>query len=291
MANNFSLAQLAGGFSPRQIANDRRQQEQQNALLRVLQEQQVSQNKEALRGQQLQNTQRAREMADYGKQKPMDPYKQAQIENLKQQMELRKQQAGAPKPMSDLQEKMSYEIGVNFHDMTPEQRKQAYDSVVSRGKAPTEADKINLDLKRAQLENINSERAAGEQSRKDSAAILEDAYRITDSLLSEDRRNDVNAAVGTVDSMLPTFSPSVKDVENEVETLKKMLAKDNLGLLSGVMSDSDIKFITDIATGELQLDGSQEKFVTTLEKIKSKLGAKLGKGDDLFNQADSIING
>lgn len=71
MANLFSLSQLAGGFDPRAIANQRRQAEQENALAKILGEQQVQRNDAALRGIQLDNTEKARRMS----QKPSNTFK------------------------------------------------------------------------------------------------------------------------------------------------------------------------------------------------------------------------
>mgnify|MGYP000392110138 CR=1 FL=1 len=60
MVSQFSLQQLAGGISPGKIANQRREQEAQNALLKILQQQGIQQNQAGLRGIQLDNEVRQR---------------------------------------------------------------------------------------------------------------------------------------------------------------------------------------------------------------------------------------
>ncbi len=74
MADLFSRQLLAQGFSPKRVADARRLQQEQNALAQILNQQQIDQNKANLRATRLDNTQRARQMA----QKPSNTFETIQ---------------------------------------------------------------------------------------------------------------------------------------------------------------------------------------------------------------------
>mgnify|MGYP000551270855 CR=1 FL=1 len=159
---SFQDRRAQGG--PQDVANRRRKEQQENALAQLLNQQNVDQNNANLRGTQLQNTQRAREMArqpqnkferltgqdgyqyqvetgpngrqigvptriDGLGQSAPDPYKRAQTANIQSQIAERARLANAPKALSPLQLKIELEGGKPYAEMTGQERKAAFQKV------------------------------------------------------------------------------------------------------------------------------------------------------------------
>lgn len=73
--------------------------------------------------------------------------------------------------------------------------------------------------------------------------------------------------------MLPTVSDSTSEVENKLNQLRSILTAENLGLMTGVLSETDLKVISDIAGGGLSLKRSDSGLKSELSRL-----AGLNKG-------------
>ena len=92
----------------------------------------------------------------------------------------------------------------------------------------------------------------------------------------------VRANRGGFSSALPNFSNSAVDAEADLTTLSNLLTTENLGLLKGVLSDTDMKVLASIGSGELQ--GSDKKALAALRKMRTALGSQVVKGRQLQQQ-------
>ena len=77
-----------------------------------------------------------------------------------------------------------------------------------------------------------------------------------------------------------TIFPNVKnasvDAEADLTTLSNLLTTENLGLLKGVLSDTDMKVLASIGSGEIQ--GSDKKSIAAIRRMQTALGSKLAAG-------------
>lgn len=85
----------------------------------------------------------------------------------------------------------------------------------------------------------------------------------------------INAAVGPISSRIPTVRGSTADFEAQFNSLKSLLTLENMGIMKGVLSDSDMKVLQQASTA-LNLGMSQQGFKQELEKVKGVLEGKLG---------------
>lgn len=85
----------------------------------------------------------------------------------------------------------------------------------------------------------------------------------------------MKAAVGPVSSRIPTVRGATADFESQFNSLKSLLTLENMGIMKGVLSDSDMKVLQQASTA-LNLGMSQSGFKQELEKVKGVLEGKLG---------------
>jgi hypothetical protein len=91
----------------------------------------------------------------------------------------------------------------------------------------------------------------------------------------------MNNAFGVLDSKLPTFRQSTADAEVLRNTLQSLLTLDNMGLMKGVLSDSDMKVIQQASTtlantaGDAAAAAELDRLIPILERAS---GAGAGAG-------------
>lgn len=125
------------------------------------------------------------------------------------------------------------------------------------------------------------EKLAAEEEKVKQFTFLEETKEIVDRLLTPAGREAVESAAGPIGSLVPTIRDATADAEIDIETIKSRLTKDNLGLLKGVISDSDIRFLGRIAAGGLDLSGSDEGVIRELSRIQANIGAAVNTlGED-----------
>jgi hypothetical protein len=88
-----------------------------------------------------------------------------------------------------------------------------------------------------------------------------------------------NKITGTVDSMTPTLVGDSQDLVNRANQLQTLLTADNLKLMTGVLTDKDIAFLTQIGSGlnvtKNGINGSEDGARKTLSDITGRLNQKI----------------
>jgi len=121
-------------------------------------------------------------------------------------------------------------------------------------------------------------KAAGkvrEEQRRDKKAqgFQTRAIELLDSILGNDELDDVLGSVeGAIDFRL---QDSEAELIADIEEAGNILTADNLSLMSGVLSESDIKILKNLAGGGLIRTRSLERFTSDVGKIREKLASQL----------------
>lgn len=98
------------------------------------------------------------------------------------------------------------------------------------------------------------------------------AYEVANRLLQNE--SGVKANRGGISTMIPNVSDSSINAAADLDTLASLLTTENLGLLKGVLSDTDMKVLKDIGAGGLK--GADAQVLKNLESIRDKLGGQIG---------------
>ena len=85
--------------------------------------------------------------------------------------------------------------------------------------------------------------------------------------------------VGPISSKLPTLRGASADFEQNYNALKSLLTLENMGVMKGVLSDSDIKIIQN-ASANLSLGQSEAGFRDELDRIQAILQNRLSGGSN-----------
>lgn len=113
-----------------------------------------------------------------------------------------------------------------------------------------------------------------EQKEQKQKTMRETAQRLLSDLLSNE--GAVRNVVGTFDSKTPTIVPSSADAETKINQLRSILTAENLGLMTGVLSETDLKVIADIAGGGLVTNRSDDGFIDELKRLQQAFGGSPG---------------
>ena len=159
--------------------------------------------------------------------------------------------------------------------------------------AKTEAEISNLNMK---LQENQQKQQDVQQQKQMSLGYAAEASTLAREIASDDSLGNIT---GSISSRIPTFQDSSQDLINKASRLQSLLTQDNLKLMSGVLTDRDITFLGNIASGlnitENGIKGSTEGVKKRLNEIASKLDAKLSASgyqppqqqlsdDDLINK-------
>lgn len=287
----FLMNRLNQSKSPMEIAQERRETQKRNALADILNQQQIDQNNAVLRGTQLENTARARKMA----KGPQNQFKTIQgRDGNSYQVEVAPngQLVGQPKMVEGLgqaQRKndisklpsgaerfLPPEIIVNPNSVDAVTfNKLAVDAVRKNKANPVvdPMDELNRQLKAAQVAEKQGKVREIEDQQEKAAALKDQVVSLAKELQSH---KGLDRSVGTLQGsglgQMVTMSGDSQDFINKHNRLKSLLTAENLGIMSGVLSESDLKVISDIAGGSLQLRGSEEAYRAELAKLTGEEG-------------------
>jgi hypothetical protein len=201
-------------------------------------------------------------------QEPMTAFQQASTSLRQQELEFNKQQ-----------KKLDFEM-------------KALEAKLKREGNELEKQKIQADIdnKKADLAAKQEEQKAIQKKKESGNLMLADAYSTVKAILSDEQFPDV---VGTFDASVlsPTAVPESQDLINKATRLQSLLTVDNLGMMSGVLTDKDIQFLTNIGSGlnitENGIKGSEEGVRARLNEIMKTIErAAKAKGVDL----DALTN-
>lgn len=134
---------------------------------------------------------------------------------------------------------------------------------------------LKLQEKQQKLDQTRQELGAKQEG---TIANMTEAARLATELVDDPALSN---AVGTVSTMAPTLSGTTQDVINKANRLQSLLTVDNLKLMSGVLTDRDIAFLTNVASGlnvtEGGIKGSEKEVKRRLGEISTKMSEKLSK--------------
>ena len=296
MADLFSRQLLAQGFSPKRVADARRLQQEQNALAQILNQQQIDQNKANLRATQLDNTQRAREMA----QKPgLTPYQAAQLKQRKAEFDFKKQQAQQPK-MSESKKALIQFLPPELQ-VDPTQATNQ-DFVMAAIKRAEEAAKPSLAERKFEYEKKNPKtpKRSAQQS---------NAEGFYDRMISANSEIDrvvagADGEIGTADDYSPiTFGEAVSSVTNATASneyqryrqaaenwIRANLRKESGAVIGPEEMQAEFENYFPVFGDKPGVIAQKARNRKVTEEAMRK-AAGVNQNIDIFNQADAILNG
>ena len=102
--------------------------------------------------------------------------------------------------------------------------------------------------------------------------------KAVEALTRLDKNKSAVAAVsGPVSRMIPTFRNSSADAEADIEYVKNLMTTENLGLLKGVLSDTDMRVLASIGAGELS--GSDDRVQGSISRMLSALSGQVQRAE------------
>ena len=124
---------------------------------------------------------------------------------------------------------------------------------------------------RAQTEAEQKTQSAANQQQMENDEALR-AFALTELLISNP---NLKSAVGSIQGQyIPSLRAGTVDAEVKLEELKNLLTMGNLGRMTGVLSESDIKLIASAASG-LDIRMSDAAVLSKLNEIRSRLEMRL----------------
>ena len=314
MSSELSKLMLARGFDLKQNVKDRRDADSNQKLAQLLQQGKINQNQaqteyynKQSRGQQLQNTQLARNMAlgpqnTFGLSKGGD----GNIYKVEYDPQGNPMNSALFEGMGNAQPKALKIPASLFSHLTPEQ--QGNPSLVTSANLVAAARAKNeFDNRPDPMAEINQRQ--GEQSfdlgqekireadvkNKKGRQLGEKAKSLASELLNHpglDR--SVGALQGSVVGQFLTGSDESSNFMNKHNQLKSILTAENLDMMTGVLSETDIKILSDIAGGGLQLKGGEKAYRDELISMGGVLDNPLpagskDNGDGTFTLPNGMI--
>ena len=268
------------GPSMRDIANQRKEQ-QRNAIAQIL----SNQNQQIVnRRNQLANTKTAMDIADRRKSQyqqvvgadgrtyvqEIDPITNRPKSQVPIDVFLQPKQGAAsqtpifnPRKLSEAKQRLVkyLPIGVDPYEATDAQYVEARKNMLEE-KLQTNPTYVRYQEQKAETE---AEKQADEEKAREFAS---ETFDVAERLLNSP---GLKAAVGPIQGRILSTDKDTVDFEIDLETLISRLTKENLGIMKGVLSDNDIKILTNIGAGELKLIGSEQKMKDGLKRVMNKL--------------------
>ncbi|QHE96871.1 hypothetical protein LCG56_26975 [Pseudomonas cannabina pv. alisalensis] len=154
------------------------------------------------------------------------------------------------------------------------------DARASDAKAKNLAGGLDGQLKQLEIEKRRTDATTAAQaatSQKVGALdIAKDAQKLVSEISGAD---NLDSITGTISSRTPTVRDGSQDLINKANRLQTLLTADNLKLMTGVLTDRDITFLSQIGAGlgigENGINGSIDATKQRLGEIGSRLGEKV----------------
>jgi len=150
-------------------------------------------------------------------------------------------------------------------------QQQAITNQLSRAKTQAEVESLNLKLDQNKRQQVEAQ-----QQKQVSLGYASEAAQLAKALSTDP---DLGQVTGSVNTWTPVVRNSSQDVLNNANRLQSLLTSDNLKLMSGVLTDRDIVFLGNIASGlnitDKGIKGSEASVRKRLSDIATKLDSKL----------------
>lgn len=133
-----------------------------------------------------------------------------------------------------------------------------------------------------QAENAQRAQSVGTEAQR--------AYTLAGSLLGNE--SGLKGATGPVSGRLPSFRESTTTFEADLKELENLLTLGNLGRMTGVLSESDIRILANAASG-ISTVASEDRMREKLGQIQERLSANPAVMEMLQNgnPANSFVGG
>ena len=139
-----------------------------------------------------------------------------------------------------------------------------------------------IDAKRAEEERTA---AAEKEDKQKATALASEASQIARELASDEGLSSVTGSRLYLENT-PTSAES-QDIINKAQRLESLLTYENLGLMSGVLTDRDIAFLGRIGSGinisDSGILGTPKEVEERLQEIADRIDSKLGGGSPSGN--------
>lgn len=137
-----------------------------------------------------------------------------------------------------------------------------------------------IKIQEEKLKELRLKNEAAQGSAEASKELATEAVKVVDDLLGAKELDDI---IGSFEGSFtsPFISGGEQDLINKANRLQSLLTVDNLKLMSGVLTDRDIAFLTNVASGLNISDngilGSEEGVRERLREIKQTITSKLNQ--------------
>ena len=84
----------------------------------------------------------------------------------------------------------------------------------------------------------------------------------------------VRGNFGVIDQYTPSMQSGTREAETDLNQLRALLTVENLSLMSGVLSETDIKILQNVAGGGLAETNSEQGAITAIRRIRDSLTGK-----------------
>ena len=194
------------------------------------------------------------------------------------------------RPLNPAQEKLAEWLPVDLDPASASTRDwmQAGDRMRANNNQPKPAAPPSaLDV--ARLDKINNENAETARTKEKMQIQADDIVKLANELYNDQSLDD---NVGTMDGswlgQKMTTNKTSQDFINKHTRLKDILTSTNMDLMTGVLSETDIKILGNIAGGGLNLNGSESAYRDELKKLSGvrgvgKSGAQGNGGELTYN--------
>lgn len=259
--------------------------------------------------EQAKTAQVERETELLGSEKPISPLDQAKIDNLKAETEVFKGNINtkdldtlvseAPPELQE-QAKAAYSLS-GGGEKGVKAVKEVLETGVElerRAKAPEllkanfpQADESELQELQAVVDSAKTTesgfKAASDlrdkqRQVKKGKVFQKRAVDLIDRILNADELNDVLGSYeGSDESIIPFGGKKIRgDNESQIiadiDEVRDILTADNLDIMSGVLSETDIKIIANLAGGAFNRKRGEEGFINDVKKVREKLQNAIG---------------
>lgn len=132
-------------------------------------------------------------------------------------------------------------------------------------------EQMENDIKAARLKIEETE-----ETKRKGQGLKSESLRLVNKLLNN--ADGVRALVGPWDQtwISPTFLGDTLKAQTDINQLRSILTAENLGIMSGVLSETDVAIIAAIAGGGLDVNGEDEAFLEELGRMQVSLEAQTG---------------
>jgi hypothetical protein len=146
-------------------------------------------------------------------------------------------------------------------------------------------------LQQSKVKDAELKQEAAQGKVDASKEMANEAISVAKDILGDSSFSDV---VGTIDAMTPVVSGESQDLLNKFERLQSLLTVDNLKLMTGVLTDRDIRFLTNVASGlnitESGVKGSEAGVKKRLEDIVKRIEAGSNSKKETKQEATQTVN-